>query len=330
MDEQVVKLRNLDEIITVLESLINDPEYQAPEEFKFEGDLANIKLYFKGENYHSSMPASCIKGLWEYQQSLYRGVAELLYGSSRITVLTKEDLKNFELVFKISEGSVDIAAALVGFLNSLSKGFSTMESKHKAITMALIAALITGGFTTVYLNDSNQETQQSQINLELEVVKEEQKTRQFELMAGLVGGNEKVKEFNNHVVEGHRAIIKGASDAEEIHIGPVKFDRHEILEISQRSSRTQAEVKVYNEPVKIIKIEPQEGVTRITFSRENDEELTSLMDDEQFEGNDLESIWKAARSRAHIKLQFSVTRAGENVRGTQIVGLGIDKIEDES
>lgn len=330
MDEQVVKLRNLDEIITVLESLINNPEYQAPEEFKFEGELANIKLYFKGENYHSSMPASCIKGLWEYQQSLYRGVAELLYGSSRITVLTKEDLKNFELVFKISEGSVDIAASLVGFLNSLSKGFSTMESKHKAITMALIAALVTGGFTTVYLNDSNQETQQSQINFELEVVKEEQKTRQFELMAGLVGGNEKVKEFNNHVAEGHRAIIKGASDAEEIHIGPVKFDRYEILEISQRSSRTQAEVKVYNEPVKIIKIEPQEGVTRITFSRENEEELTSLMDDEQFEGDDLESIWKAARSRAHIKLQFSVTRAGENVRGTQIVGLGIDKIEDES
>ncbi|GLR63230.1 hypothetical protein [Marinospirillum insulare] len=330
MQNQALTLSTLDDLLVQLRRIMEEPDYHPPEKIDFSGDLSRIRLYFKGENYKNSLPSSCIKGLWEYQQSLYRGAASLLYGSDRITRLTKDDLKNLELVFKVSEGSIDLTALITGFVGSIAEGFKTMDSKDKSRTIILVVALMATGWAAVNIHETYQKTQQANIEAHVKAVDQQERSRQFEVMAGLVKQNEQLQSFSHHLAEGGRAIIKGAGDAEQVKIGYAQFEKDEIQEINQRSSRSQANAQVYNEKVKIIRIEPKGSLTRVTFSRNDGEELTALIEDEQVDNQDLEVIWEAARSRTHVRLQFSVTRAGDSVRGTQFIGLGIDDVPPES
>lgn len=64
--------------LDVLQKL-DDPTIAIPAEINFEGNLAVFKVVITGDHYHGTVPGELARGIWEYQEAIYRAVAFALY-----------------------------------------------------------------------------------------------------------------------------------------------------------------------------------------------------------------------------------------------------------
>jgi len=57
----------------------------------FDGELKALHINVDGPKYHSSVPAELARGLWEYQEALYRAAAFAITGTDDIRVVVQSD-----------------------------------------------------------------------------------------------------------------------------------------------------------------------------------------------------------------------------------------------
>lgn len=301
----------------VLDHLVVMPEV-GDDQFIFEGELAEVKIYVDGENYHGSMPASFARGLWEYQQCLYKAVAFALYGDDNYRRLTQQDLETFQLVFKLDEGSLDLQALLTDFLKGLAEGFKNMDSKHKLAVLTFVAFCLTTGWTATSVVESSQETKRAEIAANLQIQEGTARAAEFQAVTALAGNV--VDAFSHYGREGAKAIIKGAPDADVLSIGKAQFDKSEIGEVNQRSSKEAAKSEVVREEFLIVRVETRDSdITRFVIGRKNGVEFTAFMDDTEFTEDEIRKVWSAARGRTAIELEVNMTIHKGAIKSAQIV-----------
>lgn len=311
------KINTISEALEFLSLYAKDDE-NAPD-VAIGGELAKFTAEVEGKNYNASIPAELARGLWELQDELYRAVAFALYGSDSLRKLSAEQKQDFQLVFQVTQGSTDLMAPLKAFFEKLGEGFGSMESKHKAVTLVAIAVIMASAWGAVHIVDSQAGAKKEEIKSQLELSKEKEKTAQFELIGKLTQENKVAARFSKATEEGTKAIIKGASDANQIKVGKVKFDRDEIQEVNQRATKERAEAKILNEDFSIIRIEFRGGSTRLWLASKSAPEFPVTIIDDDFEEESLQKLWSAGHSRKTIKLEVNATVIRGQIRSAQIV-----------
>lgn len=107
----VVSLTTEGQAVAVLRQILSGEIDPSSIQLDFrEADWLQSRLKLKGELYHQSLNSSAMRGLIEFQNSLFRSVSLLLHDSAKVTSLTDEEKSNFELIFRVSEGSSDVIA----------------------------------------------------------------------------------------------------------------------------------------------------------------------------------------------------------------------------
>lgn len=286
--------------------------------FIFDKDVFSIKIYVDGEQYENcSMPSTFAKGLVDYQSCLYKAAASVLYGVDDARRLTHEDMEQLELVYVIKDGSLDLQAIAEKFIECISDGFNTMHGTQKLIAILGCILILTTGATTYYIVASENETdvkisdnavEREKIGKEIKLEKEQ--TEQFKVLADTLKDVAAAKDFERNVMEGNRAIIKGAAGASKLRVGAAELDSEKIQEVNSRGARTKSDSIIVTDDYVIIKIEPREGtVTRFWLSEPTTgTEFPALMDDSAFTEDQIRKIWNAARGRQRIKLEVNLVK----------------------
>ncbi|MDC7707727.1 hypothetical protein [Vogesella indigofera] len=301
--------------------------------FRFDRDVFSVKIYVDGDQYEDcSMPSDFAKGLVEYQAFLYKAAAAVLYGVDDARKLTKEDMEQLELVYAIRDGSLDLQALAEKFIERISDGFNTMTGTQKLIAILGCAVILTTGAATyyIYASENEAEVKISANSVELEkigkeVKLEKEQTEQFRILADALKDANETKNFERNVVEGNRAIIKGAASASKLRVGDAELDSGKIQEINSRGARTKSDSVVVTDEYVIVKIEPRDGtVTKFWLSEPTTgAEFPVLMDDSEFSEDELREIWNAARARKRIRLEINLVKNRGVIKTATLVSVPV-------
>ena len=271
------------------------------------GEFFQLKIKVDGARYHSSIPGELARGLWQFQEALYKAVAFSLHGVEDIRKLTAEQREDFELNFEVREGSTELLASIGKFIEKLGDGITTMSSKDKKHTILVIAVLLAGGLG---IHDYwGHQADMARIDAEAESARmtAEANAQTVQAIASLAGSNEKVKIFQKAIDEGGQAVVKGADDATTIQVPGKTYTRSDIEELTQRAPRELAravsDIRQYKivttnsksmDFIKLGLVDVETGeVIPVSFIRDN-----MTMED----NND---IWEAAKSGNPITLELS-------------------------
>lgn len=327
-----LNISSLDDAFSVLNDLKNDRiENVSDTVLNFDPDVFKIKIYVDGDGFDGcSIPSRFAKGLADYQACLYRAAALALYGVEDSRKLTGEDFKVFELVYNVREGSLDLEALIKDLIAGFSSGFTNMDSKHKLIAIIATVLLLVSGATAYYIVASENETE---VKLAEDATKREQigrdialekaQTEQFKILADTVKDISAAKGVERNIVEGNRAIIKGADGATMLKMGSAVLDSGKIEEVNARSARARTEVTSVTDEFKVVKMELRDGsVTKFWLSEPTTGiEFQTLMQDENFSEDDLRAVWNAARNRSRIKLELSIARARGQIKSATVLSV---------
>ncbi|MDR5736113.1 hypothetical protein QCE47_27765 [Caballeronia sp. LZ025] len=284
------------------------------------GELAQISIHIEGENYHGSFPGEFARGLWEFQEAIYNAVAFSLYGVEDIRRLTAEQKDDYKIVFDLEKGSLDIGAMLETFLEKFAEGITKMDSKHKAISVVAVALILATGFGAVHLIDANAEVQKAQIEAHAKSDEEQQRTEQFKVIADAVKGNPIATQFAKASEEGARAIVKRAQGATEVRVGSVTFDKDAIDEINQRAAKEKPAAVIVTADFVVVRVETRDSsMTKLILASEKTGEFSAIMQDDDFDADQINKLWLAIRGRQKVALEVNATYVRNAVKSAQII-----------
>ncbi|ONN64798.1 hypothetical protein [Herbaspirillum sp. VT-16-41] len=289
-------------------------------EIQFGGSLATLSINVRGNRYHSTIPSELARAMWELQSELYRAVALALYGIDSARRLTDEEKRRVELVFKVEEGSSDLKASLTELIKALAQGITTMDSRHKAITVIATVLVLATGYGAVSAIENDSSVKKDQIKVEHDLSIEREKTKQFELIANAARGNPVVSRFSQATEEGARSIIKGAPDADSIKVGAVKFDGAEIQEANQRNPRERSYAEMIKGEFVIVRIEKKDSaVTKVVVANSAYPEFSVSIFDEDIDPDSLDRLWSAARNHRKIELEINASMLRNQVQRALLI-----------
>lgn len=297
----ITTINTLEDVLSILRSGDDEATYALSEEFK------TLKIKVGGERYHSSIPAELARGLWQFQEALYKAVAFSIHGVEDIRKLTTEQREDFELNFKVQEGSTEILASIGKFIEKLGDGISTMSSKDKKQTILLISALLAGAFlTNSYLNHDAEVTKVKADVQKVRLGKEEHENT-IQAFASLVGDNDKARAFQKAVEEGGQAVVKGADDATSVEVPGKKYTRNDIEDLTQRAPREPAKSESDIRKYKIVTINTKSAdiikLGLVDVASDDEIPVNFIRDDMTMD--DINAIWAAAKSGDEITLEVS-------------------------
>ncbi|WOD18665.1 hypothetical protein [Paraburkholderia kirstenboschensis] len=314
-----VKLETVGDAIDYISANLARPG-DAAEEIAVEGDLAKLSIHIEGENYHGSFPGEFARGLWEFQEAIYNAVAFSLYGVEDIRRLTAEQKDDFKIVFELQNGSLDIAAMLTTFFEKFAEGISKMDSKHKAITVATVALIIASAYGAVQVVEANADVKKAEVEAHLKIDQEHERTEQFRVITQAIAGNKVAAQFSKATEEGARSIVKRAQGATEVRVGAVTFDKDEIDEVNQRAAKEKASAQILTDEFVVVRVETRDSnMTKLILASAKTGEFSAIMQDEEFDADQINKLWSAIRNREKIQLEVNATYIRSNIRSAQIV-----------
>ncbi|HFC6327190.1 TPA: hypothetical protein ACLA2Z_000001 [Neisseria meningitidis] len=177
-----------------------------------------LSIRIGGKGWESSMTANFAQTLVEIQDSLYRVVSTVQYGDDNLKRLTADKRKQYELNFKISEGSTrvesDFKETLVRFGRDM---LQDMPPKIRSATLVALTTLLVGGALGYgyleYLKQVASEGYQTE--------------RLYNAVDRLAQSQERITS----------AILKGARGADFVQIGRRSYSREDISEANRRAER---------------------------------------------------------------------------------------------
>ncbi len=308
---------------------------------KFSDDIISFNADIEGEKYHRTIPSELARGLWEFQEEIYRAVAFALYGEDSIRRLTIEQRSNYQLIFLVSDGSTGLFASLKDFFTKLGEGFTTMDSKHKMVTLVAIAVIMASAWGATHISDNEKEVKlkaissdgsinEKKITSESDIKEKEIAAKaasdrdaaelaRLEVMSKVIERSSIAQRFSKATEDGTRSIIKGASDAKRIKVGKVVFNEEEIQEVNQRSAKEKAEAILLEENFFVTRIEFHTGEsTRYWLANRNHPEFPVNIVNEDINADDQQKLINAAQSRKSLPLQVTATFIRGQIKGALI------------
>lgn len=223
-----------------LDSVLKDGVSDSPFEIVFKDwPVLNIKVI--GEKYSSTINATIMEGLVEFQKSIYRSYAKAKYNKEDARCLTKKEKEELDFYVKISEGSSDYKISLQEILNNFVKGISSkMESKHLAYTIIGIAIVM--GASASYNDYLDHKLEEKK--LDTQSYSSELETKRMEIFANAMKDNKVVQSVKENTDEARDAFLKSSVSAEKISIGGSVIDQDTVSELVKSSRDKSIDIRL--------------------------------------------------------------------------------------
>ncbi len=286
------------------------------------GNWAKFSAHIDGAQFNATIPGELARGLWEYQEALYRAVTFAIYGVEDIRKLTSDQRIDFQLVFKVSEGSTDIWALLTTFLGKLAEGITSMDSKDKALTIVTVAIIIAVCYGGVALIENQTEVKKDEIKAQIAISSEQEKSKQFQIFSDFAKESQIASRFNKAGEEGSKAIVKGSLGAREVNIGKLKFSQDDIDEIKQRAAKDKAAAELIVDEFIIYRVEFRDKTsTKFYLTMKDGSEFQLSVSDEDADADTIQKLLNAAKSRTKIKLEINATIMRGQIKSALLVNV---------
>lgn len=303
-----IEVSTADQAYELLKKLLSEDYDQSidPSSLKFSDELQRISLTISGDQYKGTITGSLARGIWEFQQEIYRAVAFGVTGIDDIRKVSAA-LGPYTLVFKVQEGSSLIEASLKELIEACKDGFLTMESRHKAIVLIVAVIVLGTGWSVSSVLDSK-----TKIDLDKE------KTAQMSLIAEASRQIPVAERWSKAGTNGTRALVKSVPDADFIEFGGARLEKEQIQEINSRAARGASETNSVSGRFRIIGFKRQaDGISRFTLGSK-DGEIPVVLDEQTFEQDQLSLFWLAAQHDSLIDLEIQITSVGGSFRGAWV------------
>jgi len=319
-------ITSLEQLKDLVARIDRGEEIHYPDQVIFAGEVAAIELSVDGPQFHQSVPGSFARGLWGFQEEIYRAVAVSLYGTDDLRRLSREDFENFNLVFKVTEGSTGLGATITDFMAQLSKGLSEMDDAHKLRAILGVATVLTTGYAVHNIGDAHYQAQVKKIEVEgqvrLEEVRSEAETRRLaevaQIVDSLVGRDPSVQAFKHATAEGTKHALKSAPNAAAATYGVTSFDQDAIKEITARSARESTDRVTVTDLFMVTghRRPPGADVARFSLSNRDGEisAIVDLSDAGPLSEEQQARFWEAVQEQKMIYLQVTVSSKGGVVK----------------
>lgn len=324
--QNILTISSLAYIDQILWRIRQGEEFAYPDKFVFEGELAAIDLKFEGPSFHQSVPGAFARGLWGFQEEVYRAVAYALYETDDLRRLSKEDLQNFNLVFEVHEGSSWLEASITSFMTELGKGLSNMDDTHKLVAILGVAVVLATGYAVGKIGKAHFDAKTKKIEsdgqVRVEEIRSEGETKRLAEVASIidaaVGKNPVVEAFKAATAEGTKQAVKAAPDAVSATYGLTSFDQDAIREITARSTREATDRVMLKDWFIVTGHKRPAGADVARFNLVNkDNELSAIIDlsdDGPLSVEQRAEFWHAVQSQAMLYLQVIVISKGGVVK----------------
>lgn len=331
----VLEVTSVEHAMQLMGAITDDHPF--PDEIRFSGDIACLRVSVTGEIYHSTVPGYFARGLWGYQEAIYRAVAIALYGSDDLRRLTKEEFQKFNLVFNVSEGSSSLEAGVSGFLTALGQGLSNMSDGKKLAAILGVAAILASAWGASEWKESDErvriEETRAEQRVEEERLRQENQARieiqKTEQMKAILGQHERiVSAFFEANVLGAKQLVKSAPDAEAVRVGHTHFDRGDIIELNSRSSRETSEWEAVRQSFMVIGFRRPEGAEFVRFTLASAMgEIPAVLDMSEeggFSRAQIDHLWNAARNQTPVLLVVQAKYLGGQIKQAFVVDIPMD------
>lgn len=178
------------------------------------GDWLKFALEVNGERYSSTLPASSLKAISQYQAAINSFYALLAYGKTAQS-LTDEDKKELELIFQFSKGSTKADADLTETITTLSMAaIEKMDGNQLVITIVVVAliAAVYFGYTTYLTNVTDRHKTDANMDIVRAAIQE----------------NASLAKLNADIASAAVGLAKSVSDAESLRMGDLVLNGRDI------------------------------------------------------------------------------------------------------
>lgn len=323
---QPVRIGSEEDAWKVLADLINNKiDYDDVNLAASSFDWAAINVRASGPKYHSSVPASFMRGLVEFQDSFLRSSALILRDSSHITKLSGDTRSDLDLVYQVSEGSTGIDAYFNEQLREIISKVSDKLTGKQLVVLILSLALIYGGYSAYSLH--------LQHSLEIETLKQNgaQDQKYLDIINQLIEkdapdqeradvlkkaakADKKVAELQKHSVEAKDALFRHATDVEDFSIQGIIVDHTAIADMNRRSRRKAEDVKL-TETVRVEAIDAAEAHHfKVKLKRSGGGTLSGLIRDVEPNKRAIDALFRAESSRNQVSVEFTARQFGKDLR----------------
>lgn len=220
MHVEQLQINSLEEAIKTLKQALDKQLDDSKSYELIFGDWLNFNFKVTGDKYRSTLPASSLKALAQYQAAINSFCANLVYGKTAQS-LTDDDKRELELVFHFSEGSSVTNAPLNDVVGNLgSKAIEKMNGNQLVVTV-LGLALITSSYFG-FSNYIDADTQQHNNDSSERIVQ----------LA--IESNTHLSKINADITNSALGLVRSVSDADSIELGSMTLSSRDIPEYVRR------------------------------------------------------------------------------------------------
>ena len=168
------------------------------------------EVIIRGEDFDGGVPTRIMPALLELQRTIRRAYARSVHGSERR--LTREELKQTELVVRLEPGSTKFWSELAPLLNDALKNMTGPETVITVLGLAAVVAL-----AVVWKARINAETQRREIAHRSNVTEEE--TKRYQALADLAAKYAPIAEHLSDAHTAQAALLKRLEENDRLLVG---------------------------------------------------------------------------------------------------------------
>jgi hypothetical protein len=280
-----------------------------------------LELSVKGDKFNQSITPSVMKGLLEFQKSIYKSFAIAKYGSSskRLTELEREQL---EIKVSVNKGSSVFGINFTEIANhAVDQLTGILPPSEIAVVVVMIAAMAFGRSAYgIYLED-RRISRKDEVSAEYQkavldalTFKLPQQEKRANVIEKLAEASDLNKQIYHSSQEAQHAIVKSIGAGTQGRIGDTISISKEASEILSANPRRKSTNVRLDGKYRIVRIDwSGVGVFRVRIeSSENGMQLDADVEDESLDGKHKEAIKAAEWSRKPVELQINARSFGEN------------------
>jgi hypothetical protein len=348
VDVDIITIESEEQAIRLLDEVLNDKRSIDLSKVRF-GDWANLRIRLTGEQFHSSLTPTVMRGILELQKSIYQSYAIVKFGDENTRHLTDQERHDLEFTVKVSEGSAlfDIDyQALIDTLLKESVGKMSPDHQFVLIVMVLIGV---GGYKawSHFINkrseerlaeieaSSKTEAEKNQITAQLEAVKilgqqdlqrteinAENQRQTFAVLSQAINKIPQARRIHEINTEAKTSLVRALAAAEpdtiEIQDVEMPVEAAREITITPRSRWQQARL---DGVFQILHIDYSNRASlKIKIRRKSDDyELIAVLQDETMDRRHLSLIHDAAQKRRFVELTINASELNGEYKDATII-----------
>lgn len=296
-------------------------------------DWAKFSLKLNGDDFRQSLTSSSMRGLIDYQSSVYRSIGIILHGDDNINKFKGSEKDAFELVFSIKSGSSDVSAEGKDTLSELAKhtiveACKKMTGKQILILLLVVALGYFGQASySRYLDaaidgkkiEAQSDKDKSLIDLAKQISQDDKEKMQ--LLSSALKIVPQARDVIEHRDRAIDSIVKNASRADSIDLQGMHIDGRAISSIN-RSTRRKAETTTIAGEFFVLAVDTSDpDVFKVTLQNKLDDEqvVSADIDDAIVMGSAHKAIQDAEWSRKPLRITMSAKLIGGEIKGAKII-----------